>query len=156
MATRQAAGGSISPSSWSSGLSQRLAVLRLLIAFSITSTALHFTHNYIHIAHYPPSDLVTNAQTRVAILISWPVLTALGVLGYWLYSRGRNSVAYACLLAYSLLGIATLGHFTAGSPHIGPFWYATIFTDGFAGIAIAAFVAWSAVMGADAAHARQT
>ena len=38
-------------------------------------------------------------------------------------------------------------HFLDGSPDIAPFWYATIFTDGLAGMAIVAFTAWSALAG---------
>lgn len=122
-----------------------MAVLGAIIAFTIISTALHYTHNYIQIEHYPQADYISNDTTRIAILIVWPTLTALGVLGYWLYSRRLYPPAYTCLIAYSILGFATLGHFTEGSPHIGAFWYATIFTDALAGFAFVAFVLWSAL-----------
>ncbi len=122
----------------------RLSVLRLIIAFTAISTALHYAHNYFQIEHYPPADFATNNTIKVAILISWPLLTAIGMLGYALYARRGYAPAYVCLIAYSLLGLVTLGHFTEGSPHIGPFWYATIFTDAIGGVALLAFVAWSA------------
>jgi hypothetical protein len=122
--------------------SKTLSILRMLLAFSITSTALHFTHNFVKIDQYP-DDLIDGTVVQVAILLTWPALTAIGLLGYRLYARGRYSDAHMCLLAYSFLGISTLGHFLDGSPDIAPFWYATIFTDGLAGFAMAAFVAWS-------------
>ncbi len=122
--------------------SRALSILKVLLMFSITSTALHFTHNFVKIDQYP-DDLVDGTVTQAAILLTWPVLTAVGVLGYRLYARGRHSDAYICLLAYSFLGISTLGHFLDGSPDIAPFWFATIFTDALAGFAIVAFVAWS-------------
>ena len=62
-----------------------------------------------------------------------------------LYSRGRFGPAYACLLAYALLGLTTPAQFVDGSPDIALFWYATIFTDGLAGLAILMFTAWSAL-----------
>ena len=132
----------------------RNLVLGVIIAFNVVSTALHYTHNYLQIEHYPPADFATNHTIQIAILISWPVLTVVGVLGLWLYHRGLRPVAYACLIAYSTLGLATLGHFTEGSPHIPVFWYATIFTDALGGLAVLAFIAWS-LLTSDQAAARR-
>jgi hypothetical protein len=126
----------------------RRAVLRALLVASIVSTGLHFTHNFVEVDSYPQTDLVSNGATQVAILVSWPLLTAVGLIGYRLYSRRRYAAAYGCLGAYSLLGIASLGHFVAGSPDVPAFWYATIFTDGIAGLSIVAFIAWSAQVAA--------
>lgn len=133
---------------------RRAAILAALIAACIVSTAAHFTHNYVEIAHYPQSSLISNAAVRLAIIIAWPWLTAAGLLGYRLYSRRRYVAAYPLLALYSLLGISTLGHFAFGSPHIPPFWYATIFTDGLLGFAIFAFAHWSAVTAPRAAVRR--
>jgi len=121
-----------------------LSILRWILAFSIVSTAAHFTHNFVEVDQYP-DDLVSGGVTRVAILVSWPLLTAIGLLGYRLYSEKRYPTALKCLLAYSSLGVTTLGHFLDGSPDIPALWYATIFSDGAAGLAMAAFVAWSAL-----------
>ena len=75
--------------------------------------------------------------------MSWPLLTAVGLAGCWLYSLRRLGASQACLSVYSLLGLVTLGHFLWGSPDIPPVWYATIFTDALTGLAVLAFVAWS-------------
>lgn len=125
---------------------RRCAVLALLIAALFVSTALHYAHNYIEIEHYPPTDLATNNTIRIAILVAWPTLTGAGITGYFVYASGRYALALPLLASYSLLGLATLGHFTEGSPHIGAFWYATIFTDAIFGIAILSFAIWSAVI----------
>ena len=122
--------------------SRALSILKFLLAFSIASTALHFTHNFVQIDQYP-DNLIDGTVVQVAILLTWPMLTAIGLLGYRLYARGRYADAHACLLAYSFLGISTLGHFLDGSPDIAPFWYATIFTDAIAGFSILTFVVWS-------------
>jgi hypothetical protein len=122
---------------------RRLGLLRALLAFSIASTGVHYTHNFAKVDEYPggfPGD----TAIRVLIVLLWPLLTALGLYGYRLYRDGRLYPAHVCLAIYSLTGITTLGHFFAGNPDIPPFFYATLFTDGLAGVSILAFVVVSA------------
>src|SRR3954454_3911168 len=122
---------------------RRLSVLRALLAFSVVSTGLHYTHNFVKVDDYPggfPGD----TAVQVAIVVFWPLLTAVGLLGYRLYRSGRLYPAHVCLAVYSLTGITTLGHFLAGNPDIPAFFYATIFTDGIAGLSLLAFVVVSA------------
>jgi hypothetical protein len=121
----------------------RLPLLRAILAFSIISTAAHYAHNFVAIEDYPQSDLVSNGVVQVAIIVSWPLLTAIGLMGFRLYAQGRYRRARAFLVTYSLTGLLTLGHFIDGDPDIPAFFYATIFTDALAGLAILAFTAWS-------------
>jgi hypothetical protein len=118
----------------------RTNVLRGLLAFSILSTASHYSHNFVEVDSYPGGGPVI----QVLIVLSWPILTAIGLYGYRLYVQGRYRDAHIHLLIYSFTGLITPLHFVYGSPDIAPFWYATIFTDFLAGSAIVAFVAWSA------------
>ena len=118
-------------------------MLRGILAFGVATTALHFTHNFVAIDRYP-GDLVGGGVVQVGILIFWPLFTALGLLGDRLYSQGRYAPAHACLTGYALFCLSTLGHFLDGSPDIAPFWYATIFTDRLAGLAMLAFTISSA------------
>ena len=120
---------------------QRL--LRAILAFSIVSTGLHYTHNFVAIEDYPQASWVSNTAVRVAIVLFWPLATALAVVAYRAYARGRIRAASAMLAVYALIGLSTLGHFTAGTPDIPPFWFATIFTDGLAGLAVLSFAIWS-------------
>jgi hypothetical protein len=117
-----------------------VGTLRLLIAFSVVSTAAHYSHNLFQIDSYPGGG---TAQ-QVLIVLSWPLLTAIGLYGYRLYTRGEVRRAHTCLLIYSLAGLITPLHFVSGEPDIPAFFYATIFTDFIAGAAIVAFVIWSA------------
>jgi hypothetical protein len=119
---------------------RRLAVLRVILAFSILSTAGHYAHNFVEMDSYPGGGPVV----QVLIVLSWPLLTAIGLYGYKLYKQGRLRDAHVHLLIYSLTGLITPLHFVYGSPDIAPFWYATIFTDFLAGASIVAFVGWSA------------
>jgi hypothetical protein len=130
-----------------------LAALRAILAFSVLSTALHYSHNFVELDRYPGAG--GGAGIRPAILMSWPLLTVIGVAGYRLYARGRRGPAHACLLAYAWLGLLTPLHFLDGSPDVAPFWYVTIFTDGLAGLAVVAFTAWSALARSDGYRSRR-
>jgi len=123
---------------------RRLAMLRAILAFGIISTGAHFTHNFVAIDQYP-DDLVSGAVVQVAIIVFWPLFTAVGLLAYRLYAQGRYSNAHAGLVAYAFFCLTTLGHFLDGSPDIAAFWYATIFTDALAGVAMLAFTFGSAL-----------
>ena len=140
---------------WMSAHAHRFTVLKLILLATLVSTGLHYPHNYVEIHHYPESNLANADTTRMGILIVWPTLTAVGALGLWLYARRVYGLAYACIAAYSFLGIVTLGHFVDGSPDIPAFWYATIFTDAIAGFAALAFVVWSAIASSGDREARR-
>jgi hypothetical protein len=117
---------------------RRLTLLKWILGFGIVSTGIHFTHNFVAIDRYP-DDLVSGAVVRVAIVLFWPLFTALALSAYRLYARHRYREAHPLLLAYSFFALTTLGHFLDGSPDIAPFWFATIFTDALAGLAVLAF-----------------
>lgn len=122
---------------------RRLTVLKTILAAGIVSTAIHYTHNFVAVNRYPgPKDLYT--ATRVAIVVSWPLLTWIGLTGYRRYRERRYREAHVCLVVYSLTGLVTLGHFIYGNPQIPAFFYATLFTDALTGLAMLAFVIWSA------------
>jgi hypothetical protein len=123
---------------WVSDHERRLTALRWILGFGIVSTGLHFTHNFVAIDQYP-DDLVSGTVIQVAILLFWPLFTGLALYAYRLYSQGRYREAHPILFAYSFFGLTTLGHFLDGSPDIAPFWFATIFTDAIAGLAVLAF-----------------
>ena len=117
-----------------------LTALRLILCFSIASTATHYTHNFVAVEDYPGGGPALQA----AIVLSWPLLTAIGLYGYRLYTEGRFREAHICLLLYAPLGLLTPAHFLSGNPDVPAVFYASIFTDGLAGLAVVGFVVWSA------------
>lgn len=123
---------------------RRLTVLKWILAASILSTAIHYTHNFVAVKHYPGPGGSFYTVVRIAIVVAWPLLTYIGLLGYRRYREGRYREAHVALAVYSLTGLATMGHFLYGNPKIPAFFYATLFTDALAGLAVLAFVAWSA------------
>jgi hypothetical protein len=122
---------------------RRLSILKAILVASIVSTAIHYTHNYVEVDQYPRSDAVSAGAIRTGILVLWPLLTAVGLLGYRLYAQRRLIAAHVCVAVYSTTGISTLGHFLDGNPDIAAPFYVTLFTDGLLGLAVLAFTAWS-------------
>jgi hypothetical protein len=123
---------------------RKLTLLGAILGASALSTAIHYTHNFIAVDRYPGPGGDFYTVVRVAIVVAWPLLTAIGLTGYRRYREGRYQEARVCLAVYSLTGLATLGHFIYGDPKIPAFFYATLFTDALAGLAVLAFVLWSA------------
>jgi hypothetical protein len=121
---------------------RRVRLLRWILGFGILSTGLHFTHNFVAIDQYP-DDLVSGTVVQVAIVVAWPLATLAALYAYRLYSQGRYRDAHPFLIGYAFFALTTLGHFLDGKPDIAPFWFATIFTDALAGVAVLAFTIWS-------------
>jgi hypothetical protein len=118
---------------------QRLTLLKIILAAGILSTAIHYTHNFIEVHLYPGPHGSWDTITRIAIVVAWPLLTAIGLVGYRRYAEHRYREARVCLTVYSATGLATLGHFAYGSPQIPAFFYATLFTDALTALAVLAF-----------------
>jgi hypothetical protein len=123
---------------------RRLTLLKAILAASMLSTAIHYTHNFVAVNRYPGPGGSFYTVVRVAIVVGWPLLTWIGLTGYRRYRERRYREARVCLAVYSLTGLATMGHFIYGNPKIPAFFYATLFTDALAGLAVLVFVLWSA------------
>ncbi|MEV6909643.1 hypothetical protein [Amycolatopsis sp. NPDC051071] len=121
-----------------------LTALRLILAFTLLSTTLHYTHNVIRAADYPQVEGVSVTVTAVLVVVAYVLFTSFGILGYRDYLRGRYWRALAFLMVFSLSGLASLGHFLVGVPQVPAFWFATIFTDTAAALLLWAFVMWAA------------
>jgi hypothetical protein len=126
----------------SPGDRRSLLVLRVVLAAGILSTLIHYSHNFVAIGDYPGPHGARDDVTRVLIVVSWPVLTAIGLLGLHRYGQGRLREAQVCLAIYSLTGITTLGHFFDGAVEIPTVFYLSIFTDAITGLAALAFAVW--------------
>ena len=115
------------------------STLRLLLGAAIVSTAVHYTDNYVNVDDFPQPGWVD----KPVVVVSWLLLTAIGLLGYRLYADGRFFAAHALLAVYSYTGLSSLGHYLYGVPD--PLVRnVSIVADGLTGGAILAFVIWSA------------
>ncbi|GAB3718850.1 hypothetical protein GCM10027598_30980 [Amycolatopsis oliviviridis] len=122
---------------------QGLTALRLILAFTLLSTTLHYAHNVIRAADYPQIEGIPVGVAATLVAIVYFVLTAIGLLGYRDYLRGRYWRALGFLMVFSLSGLASLGHFLVGVPQVPAFWFATIFTDGASALMLWGFVIWA-------------
>ncbi len=114
-------------------------VLRAILGFGIVSTGLHFTHNFVRVEDYP-SGTISDGAVQAAILLTWPLFTAIAIHAGRLYGRGEQGRARGWLTAYALFTLVSLGHFTQAGLDLPPFWYATIFTDVLAGLLLLGFL----------------
>jgi hypothetical protein len=121
-----------------------LVALRAILAASVLSTAIHYTHNFVAVDRYPGPGGSFHTVIRVLIVVLWPLLTGIGLTGYRRYREGRYHEAHVALGVYSVTGISTIGHFVYGNPHIPGFFYATLFTDFLTGLSVLSFAIWSA------------
>ena len=107
---------------------------------SIALTAFHFTDNYVSLETYPQPDWITGP----VVLISWPLFTAVGVIGYIRYRQGRLALAHPLLFAYGYVGLSSLGHFLSGSPaELTTRGLVSVLVDGVAGSAVLVVTLWS-------------
>ncbi|WP_372670102.1 hypothetical protein [Amycolatopsis kentuckyensis] len=120
-----------------------LTPLRVILGFSLLSTTLHYAHNVVRAADYPPLPGVPLLVTQVVVAFGWVLFTAFGWLGYRAYLRRNYPRALVFLLVYSLSGLASAGHFLVGDVNVPAFWFATIFTDSAAALALWVFVTWA-------------
>ena len=112
----------------------------LVVGASVVATAFHFTDNYVSIETYPQPDWVSGAS----VLISWPIFTAVGIGGYVYYRRERFGLANGLLLAYSYVGLSSLGHFLSGSPdEFTTRGLVSVLLDSVAGGAVLTLAVWS-------------
>ncbi|WP_051165679.1 hypothetical protein [Amycolatopsis orientalis] len=122
-----------------------LGPLRAILVFTLVSTVLHYAHNVVRAADYPQVPGISVPVTQVVVAISWVAFAVFGAFGYRAYVRGQYWRSLAFLLVCSLSGLASAGHFLVGVPRIPAFWFATIFTDSLAAVALWVFVCWVAM-----------
>ncbi|MDX2243252.1 MAG: hypothetical protein NW224_21440 [Leptolyngbyaceae cyanobacterium bins.302] len=117
--------------------------LKSILIVSIVSTAIHFIDNYRFIDLYPQPTWIT-APT---IYQSWLLLTAIGIVGYWLYRFKKLWLAYICLIIYSTTGLASPGHYLYGAFSQFSFkMHFFIWTDAISCLAVVSFVLWSSLI----------
>lgn len=112
---------------------------RLVLGTSVASTIVHYTDNYINIAHYPQPEWID----RTVVVIAWLGFTAFGVLGYRLLVRGAFLAAGLSLLVYSYTALSSLGHYWFGEfADFDTRMHAFIWMDGLAGAGVLALALW--------------
>ena len=88
-------------------------VLPALLLLYAAASLLHFVHNAEYLADYPN---LPASWSRAEVYAAWCAQTAVGVVGYVLYLRGRRLPGLALLAIYAALGFAGLLHYTRAPP----------------------------------------
>jgi hypothetical protein len=85
----------------------RQKILLAIITINIISTWLHYIDNALFLNQYSGLDWFTPAGVISTVI----VMTPLGLLGYWLYTRKMFWLTYLTLGLYSVTSISSPGHF---------------------------------------------
>src|SRR5450432_2180045 len=85
----------------------RRTLLVLLLIYGVASLV-HFIHNAEFIADYPNMPA---SWSRAKVYAAWLGLTAVGVFGWLLVSRGYQLAGLLFVVVYAALGLDSLGHY---------------------------------------------
>ena len=97
--------------------SEQRTLLVLVLLYGVASLV-HFIHNAEFLADYPG---LPESWTRSGVYLAWLGMTAVGLCGWWLVSRGHVTAGALVLAAYALCGLDSLGHYFVApfSAHTG-------------------------------------
>jgi hypothetical protein len=111
-----------------------------IVALNLVSTWLHYIHNAIFLDCYPGPDWFTPQM----IILTVALMSVIGILGYWLYSRSAFLWSYVCLGLYSITSISSPGHYLY--PIVVPMsttMHSLIWLDALSGVTLISFLLWS-------------
>jgi hypothetical protein len=115
-------------------------LLLWLVAITIISSVFHYADNFLRYEKYPQADPAFIHVTKPMIWQAWLVFTALGVIGYMLYRRGRPVAGGVCLALFSVGGLISPLHYLGNEPSgFDALQHTFIITDGLLGLAVLVF-----------------
>jgi hypothetical protein len=86
-------------------MKRTLPVLLLVYA---AASLVHFMHNAEFLADYPN---LPATWTRAGVYLAWVAMTAVGIAGWLLVTRGWCITGLLVLAGYALAGLDSLGHY---------------------------------------------
>ncbi len=127
-----------------------LRPLLVLMGVAVAVSVVHYIDNTVNYADYPQADpgttlaAVSPSQTLVAA--GWFIFTAFGVLGVWLFMRGRIAAAAVAIAIYSGSGLVGLAHYAVPGATDMVWWRQLhIVADIVCGLLLFGFALWMAV-----------
>lgn len=122
-------------------------ILLWLIGVAFVVSVVHYTDNYFNYEDYPqPAPDALIAPSAAQIGFAWFLFTAFGILGLWLWFRGRIAAASVALTGYSVSGLIGFGHYTVAGATDMVWWRQThVVVDILCGMAIFGFAIWAAL-----------
>lgn len=83
-------------------------VLGILVLAYAAASLVHFIHNAEYIREYPG---LPATWTREGVYFAWIAMTAVGIMGWLLATRGYRIAGLVVLCAYAAFGLDSLGHY---------------------------------------------
>lgn len=117
--------------------------LLAIVAMNLISTWLHYTDNALFLNQYPGPDWFT----PIGVLATVTMMTPVGLLGCWLYSKRSFRLGYLLLGAYSVTSVSSPGHYLF--PMITPMslkMQGLIWLDAVSGLSLICFLLWSSAV----------
>ena len=126
--------------------------LLIVLLLSITITSIHYTDNALFVDDYPEPEWITTS----GVFITWGVMTLIGTISYWLYRRQYFWFSYLLLGIYSVTGLSSPTHYFYGAmSQFSGKMHLFIWFDALAGLAVIAFILWSALIAQEWRNARE-
>ena len=121
-------------------MSQSRTWLRIVLIFNIAVTSIHYTDNAIFVRQYPEPEWFSTS----GVMLTWVVMTAIGIVSYWLHSKQNYWLSYFLLGMYAGTGLSSPAHYLYGSlSEFSIKMHLLIWTDVIAGLSVVAFLIWS-------------
>jgi hypothetical protein len=125
-----------------------LRPLIVLMSVAFVVSVFHYVDNTVNYANYPqaePGSVLPNpSQTLVGA--AWFIFTAFGLLGLWLFVRGRITAAAIAIAVYSGSGLVGFGHYAVPGATDMVWWRQThVIADILCGLLLFAFALWAVV-----------
>ena len=118
--------------------------LPFLMVLYGAASLFHFVHNATYVQDYPN---LPEWITPVGVYVSWCVIAAVGVLGYWLYRKVSHGLGLVVIAIYALFGFDGLGHYMLAPLGAHTFaMNASILAEVAAAAVLLGYVAYSAVL----------
>ncbi len=78
-------------------LTKNRSTLLSLLMVNVISTTIHYSDNAVYLSQYPGPKWFT----AIDVVLTVAVMTPIGFLGYWLYTKNFFGAAYLFLIVYS-------------------------------------------------------
>jgi hypothetical protein len=83
-------------------------VLGVLFLAYAAASLVHFIHNAEFLREYPG---LPSTWTRAGVYLAWVAMTAVGIAGWLLATRGYRLAGLVVLCIYAAFGLDSLGHY---------------------------------------------
>jgi hypothetical protein len=127
-----------------------LRPLLVLMGVAVAVSVVHYVDNTVNYADFPQAEpdttLAAVSPSQTVVAAGWFIFTAFGVLGVWLFMRGRIAVAAVAIAVYSGSGLVGFAHYAVPGATDMVWWRQLhIVADIVCGLLLFGFALWAAL-----------